>query len=195
MAANYYTLPRKRGKDNMGGMGTKVRFCSLDAMNTVKGLKTTTEPGDKVTIDGSHAWKAGQGCNEIYFTQESTTLKAEPQGEIGGMSQKVTGGGFYPGISKVGAELARQGGNDEFLAWMQDPNGPTDEWIQIGSEHFPAVIKCAFDSAQAASGRKGYTITIEASMLGLTFYSGTFTLAPEAVNSGAGTEDAESFVG
>jgi hypothetical protein len=189
---SYYSLPRRRGKDNMGGMATKFQFTDLDALDVIKDLKQTTDPGDSVTIDGNHVWKGGKGAHEIYFTSESVTLKVEPQGEMGGMSNKVTATGFYPGTSKVAAELARKGGNDEFIGWVIDPN--TKKKVQIGSEDFPATIKCAYDSASAGSGRKGYTFTIEASMLGLTFYEGDITLDAEATNSGSGDEDAETYV-
>jgi hypothetical protein len=190
--SNYYSLARRRGKDNMGGFATKVVFSALDEMDTIKGLKTTTNPGDSVSIDGSHSWKVGKGAHEIYFTSESVSLKAEPQGEMGGMSKKVVLTGFYPGTSEAAAELDRRGGNDEFIVWAIDPN--TKRRVQIGSEDFPATIKCAYDSAAASSGRKGFTFTIEASMLGITFYEGVITLAPEALNSGNGVEDAETYV-
>lgn len=188
----YYSLERRRGRDNMGGMATKFIFTQMDELLTIKGLKTTTSPGDSVTINGSHVWAATKGAHAIYFTTESVKLKAEPQGEKGGESKKITVSGFYPGTSKAAAELDRKGANDEFIGWVKDPN--TGNFVQIGSEDFPATIKCTYDSGEAGSGRKGYSIEITASMVGITFYEGTFTMATEATNSGTGPEDDETYV-
>lgn len=191
MSNNYFSLPRKRGVDNMGGMAVKVLFAPLDYFDEIKGLKTTSAPGDSVTIDGTHVFKAGYGFHQAYATTESVKAMLESQGELAGRSSKCKGEFFYPGTSKAAAEFDRKSKNDEFIFLFKDPN--SNRYIQQGSEDNPTTVTANFDSATPAAGRKGWSFATEAHQLGMQYYEGDVDLHPEATNSG-GTEDASAFV-
>jgi hypothetical protein len=194
MANKYYTLPRRRGKDNMGGMGTRVLYAPISVFLLIKKLKTTIAPGDKVTIDGSHTFLTGEGFHTAYATTESVKKMLETQGELAGRSKKAKLEFFYPGTSKAAAEFDRQAQNDEFIFLVRDPNEPDDTvWLQQGSEDFPVTVSANYDSATPGAGRKGWSFVAEAHQLGMQYYEGTITYADEALNSG-GAEDDESFV-
>jgi hypothetical protein len=176
--------------DNMGGMAVEVLFAPLDYFAVIKKLKTTTAPGDSVTIDGSHTFKDGYGFHKAFATIESVKKMLESQGEIAGRSKKAKAEFFYPGTSKAAAEFDRQAQNDEFIFLFKDPN--TGKRLQLGSEDYPAIVSANYDSATPASGRKGFAFTAEANQLGMQFYEGDIELAPEYGSSGA--EDESTYV-
>lgn len=190
--SNYYSLPRKRGKENMGGMATQLLYAPLDYFQNIKQVKTTTEPGDAVTIDGSHVFKAGKGFHQAFAITESVKKMLEAQGELGGRSKKAKGEMFYAGTSKAAAEFDKKAVNDEFIILVKELN--SQAWLQVGSEDFPAIFNGGYDSATPSSGRKGWTFPFEANQTGMQYYEGTRTLHPEALNSGSGDEDAETYV-
>jgi hypothetical protein len=193
MNKDYFSLPRRRGVDNMGGMGVQVLFAPLDSfeLGGIKGLKTTDAPGDSVTIDGAHTFKSGKGWHVAFATPESVKHMLESQGELGGKSKKASIELFRPGMSKIDAEFDRKSQNDEFLMLVKDPN--TGRFVQLGSEDFPAMFTNSWDSADPSSGRKGFSYKAEAHQLGLQYYEGTIVYADEYASSG-GPEDDATYV-
>lgn len=193
MATNkYYDLPGARGKDNMGGFSVTAYLCPIDAFDTIKGFKTTTAPGDKVTIDGDHVWKATKGVVKVKTTLATLKAMLESVGERGGKSHKGSLEFFRPGTTKADAEFQRQAPNDEFIMFVKDPN--SGAYLQCGTEDLPLEITGSYDSGTVADGRKGFTYKGEWFALGLAFYEGAFTFDDTTLSTG-GAEDSETFVG
>lgn len=196
MAANkYYDIPRRNGKDNMGGFSCLAWIVPMSAFTTIKGVKTTTDPGDKVTIDGSHVFPSGKGFIKVYSTLDTAKLATETIGERGGHAAKITGELFAPGMSKLNAELARNCPNDEWMVMLKDTNDST-KFIQVGTEDLPATLMPKFDSGTISSGKKGFTFSFEAFGHGLLFYgTDPNTQLDATFASSGGLEDAETYVG
>ncbi len=195
MVAKYYDLPKRNGRPNMGGFSVVAYFAPLSAFTTIKDVKGTTDPGDSVTIDGSHVFASNRGFIKVFTTLDTAKLASETVGERGGMAQKFTGEYFYPGNSKLAAELAKNCLTDEYILLLKDVN-PGGKFIQIGTKDLPAEIKPKFDSGTISSGRKGYTFSFESFALSMLFYEGDPELTLDATfASSGGLEDAETYVG
>ncbi len=193
--AKYYDLPKRNGRENMGGFSVVAYFAPLSAFTTIKDVKTTTNPGDSVTIDGAHVFAAGKGLIKCFTTLDTAKLATETVGERGGKSHKITGEFVYPGMSKLGAELARNCVNDEFLLFLKDIN-PGGKFIQVGTKDLPAEIMPKFDSGTVSSGRKGFTFSFESYALSMLFYESDPELTLDATfASTGGLEDAETYIG
>lgn len=193
--AKYYDLPKRNGRENMGGFSIIAYFAPLSAFATFKGVKNTANPGDSVTIDGAHTFAVGKGLIKCFTTLDTAKLATEVIGERGGKSQKITGEFFYPGMSKLGAELSRNCINDEFIIFLKDIN-PGGKIIQIGTQDLPAEIMPKFDSGTISSGRKGFTFSFEAFALSMLYYESDPELTLDATYaSTGGLEDAETYIG
>lgn len=193
--AKYYDLPKRNGRENMGGFSMIAYFAPLSAFATFKGVKTTSNPGDSVTIDGAHTFVSTKGLIKCYTTLDTAKLATEVIGERGGKSHKISGELFYPSMSKLGAELAKNCVNDEFVLFLKDIN-PGGKIIQIGTQDLPAEIMPKFDSGTISSGRKGFTFSFEAYALSLLYYESDPELTLDATYaSTGGLEDAETYIG
>lgn len=191
----YYDLPKRNGRQNMGGFSVLVYFAPLSVFTTVKDVKATTDPGDSVTIDGAHVFASTKGFIKAYTTLDTAKLLTETIGERGGRAKKITGEFVYPGMSKLAAELDRNCQNDEFVILVKDIN-PGGKFIQVGTKDLPADLMAKFDSGTVSSGRKGFTFSFEAYAHSLLFYEEDPELTLDATfASTGGLEDAETYIG
>jgi hypothetical protein len=169
---NYQNLPGLNGADNTSGLQVNCHFAPISEFLLIKGFKTTTDPGDSVTIDGSHTFAAGKGFTKAYGTLGTGQLTSESNGEVDGRGATNKGVFFHPGNKKEVAEFIRKGKNDDFIFLFHDADGTIN---QVGSEGIPAKLTGKYDSATLGNGRKGWMIEVEAYAQGLAFYEGTIT--------------------
>lgn len=196
--SKYYDLPRRNGRENMGGFSTVLYFAPISSFTDVGLMEPVggNEPGQSVLITSAHVFKTGKGWIKAHTTLDTAKLASEQIGERGGRAQKQTGEFFYPAISPLATELARNAQNDEFIILLKDINPrSTDRFIQIGSRDLPAEIMSKLDSGTISSGRKGYTFMFEAFAHSLAFYtSDPETALDPTYASTQGAEDNETYI-
>jgi hypothetical protein len=175
-------LPGPQGKDNQPGLKGIVYIAPEEWFDKIAGFKTTSAPGDSVTIDGSHTFlpnPATPGKNygflKAYATQDTAQLKIDPTGERDGRGAKATLEFFNPGAGKEAAEFGRIIKNTTCIMLVKTPDGVVQ---QVGAEDLGAEIVGSYDSGKLSGGRRGTTFKAEAYQNGNQFYEGTIDLLP-----------------
>ncbi|WP_187261308.1 hypothetical protein [Pontibacter beigongshangensis] len=167
------------GEDNPAGITEEVYIAPMRAFapNGLKGVKTTTEPGDSVTIDGDHEFKEGEGFVECYATQDSAEPKITTVGEIDGYGGKVEFEFFHPGVKKEAAEFARWIRNSSCIILVKTQDGVT---LQFGTKGLGMSIPSDFSLAKLSGGRRGYTFKVTGYQSGVLYYEGAIALKRDA---------------
>ncbi len=170
------------GEDNPAGITSEVYVAPLlwFLAAGLKGVKTTTEPGDSVTIDGTHEFKAGLGFVECYATQDSSEPKITTIGEIDGYGGQVEFEFFHPGVKKEAAEFARWIRNTPCVVITRTQDGKLLQW---GTKGLGMSIPSDFSLAKLSGGRRGYTFKVTGYQAGLLYYEGDITLKRDAVGA------------
>jgi hypothetical protein len=177
--ADLTDLPGPQGKDNQPGLKSTIYIAQEDWFLSIKGFKTTSQPGDSVTIDGSHTFKplpSGTGTYgfiKAYGTLDTGMLKLEPTGERDGRGKKASFEFFNPGNTPEAAEFDRTIKNLSCITLLQTPDGVVQ---QVGSEGLGCEILGSYDSGKLSGGRRGYTFKGEAYQNGNQFYKGDIVL-------------------
>jgi hypothetical protein len=178
-----FDLNGPQGKDNTPGMKQTLFIAAEQDFTTIKGVKKTSNPGDSVTVDGSHAFAADKGFIKCYSTLKTAQLKLGNVGERDGRGKKIDFTFFHPGNSKEAAEFDRQIKNQTCIMLVTTANG---QILQLGSEGLGVEILGEYDSGTLDSGRNGFTFKVEGYDNGLLFYEGDIKLKGGATVAGAG---------
>lgn len=182
--ANLTHLPGPQGKDNQPGLKGTVYIAPEQWFDKIAGFKTTNNPGDSVTIDGSHTFLpnpnattpgALYGFLKAYATQDSAQLKLDPTGETDGRGYKASLEFFNPGAGKEAAEFMRIIKNHRCIILVKTPDGVVQ---QVGAEDLGAEIVGSYDTGKLSGGRRGTMFKAEAYQQGNQFYEGTIDLLP-----------------
>ena len=147
------------GTENIGGFEGKILFYP-DCMTMEKPIlpKRTIASvlSDLVTATGAFVMKDNHKPIYVYCTDDTVGYKVENQGDTDGQSFKISGEFFHPGNSKEVAAFARQVNNMRGSLVLQDRDGK--QFVV-----FNARIKPSCDLGKAASDKRGYSFTFEAS--------------------------------
>jgi len=182
--ADLTDLPGPQGKDNTPGLKSILYIAPLIWFSLIKGFKTTTQPGDSVTIDGSHQFLPGFGFIKAYGTNDSAELKLDPTGERDGRGKKATFEFFNPGNTPEAAEFDRTIKNLDCIVLLQTPDGVVQ---QVGADGLGCEILGSYTSGKLSGGRRGYTFKGEAYQNGNQFYKGEIVLKDgSSVNAATG---------
>lgn len=175
-------LPGPKGKDNQPGLKGDIFIAPVDWFAEIADFKTTTEPGDSVTIDGSHTFLPNAetpgknyGFIKVYSTQDTAQLKLDPTGERDGRGYKASLEFFNPGSGKEAAEFTRIIKNYSCIMLVKTPDGRVQ---QVGAEGLGAEIVGSYDTGKLSGGRRGTMFKAEAYQNGNQFYEGTIDLLP-----------------
>lgn len=155
---NYTHLKVPAGKNNMGGLTTKAFYAPVKAFSTIKGVMTTTNPGDSVTINGPHVFNLNEGFIELYCTIKKGKYKATVVGDIDGKGYKIEGELFYPGTDAEAIEIAAAMKNEVFILLVKESNGKV---LQAGDANIPCYMTGDYDVAELESGTKGFLFKFE----------------------------------
>ncbi len=126
-------------KGNMGGIWTEVyaapssHFLSLSAKPSEEGDRDMASAG-KLSV-GSDTLLPGKQLFKIYTTQEKGSLKAARQGEVDGISHKITLSMFNPGLTSAGLGLLEIP-NQNWIFFIRTGN----QMFRLGNEAFPAKL-------------------------------------------------------
>ena len=170
---NYKSLPSQNGKNNMGGFTSNAFIAPISAFDVIKPLKSTTLPGDSVTIDGSHTFAVDEGFSKVYATLDKSKIDMTLVGDRDGKSFLIKGEIFHPGTEKDAAEFAAAAKNDNFIMIFKESNGKN---LQFGSADLPLIVNPSYSSANIGSGAKGWKFEFEAWTNQMQFYEGTITI-------------------
>jgi|GEM_PF-1932692 len=171
-----YTLASvtKSSGDKNGGTKVRVLWAPIADFATIKGFKTTTNPGDSVTIDGTHVFTGALGFAELYITLDTAELNAILKGERDGRSKELQYEGEHPGTNKLFEEMGRHTKNVDGIALVPMADGTN---IQIGTEDFPAELTTEFKSGKLTGpGAKNKVMITMPGAQSLAYYEGTITL-------------------
>jgi hypothetical protein len=175
-------LPGPKGKDNQPGLKGDIFIAPVDWFEKIADFKTTTEPGDSVTIDGSHTFLPNPdtvgknyGFIKVYSTLDTAQLKLDPTGERDGRGYKASLEFFNPGSGKEAAEFTRIIKNYNCIILVKTPDGKVQ---QVGAEGLGAEIVGSYDTGKLSGGKRGTTFKAEAYQQGNQFYEGTIDLLP-----------------
>lgn len=164
--------------DNNGGTKKFFFMAERNKFLLLKALKTTTNPGDQVTIDGTHTFIApvapvtAEGFVKIYTTEDTGEAMAESIGSPDGYSKKVSFKAFHPGTYKEFSEWERNAKNGEFILLVPTANG---KYIQIGLDGLEATVKGAWKGSKLSGDGSGWEIESWAYANSVNFYEGTIT--------------------
>jgi len=170
--ADFTDLPGPQGKDNTPGLKTNIWIAAEDDFTAIKGVKTTTLPGDSVTIDGSHTFQANKGFIACYTTQNTAELKLDPTGERDSRGKKIDLTFFHPGNKKAAAEFDRHIKNRSAIVLVETPDG---DLLQLGTRGLGVEILGSYGTGTLGGGKRGFTFKVEGYQNGLLFYEGDIT--------------------
>lgn len=172
------TIKRDNTNPNEKGIKTKVLIAPVDWFTTIAGITAApAAPGDRVVIDGDHAFDVGKGFITAYTALDSGQLTAELVGDPGGRGFAPKLECFMPGDDKVIAEAMAYFKDDEVIVLVETA---TDHYIQLGRDGMPAQIDPSFGTGQASAGRNGWTFAVTSYHGRIQYYEGTITLKPAA---------------
>lgn len=167
---------------NPPGVKAVVYFTESKNVDTFPPIKTTTEAGDSVTLDGNITLKAGKEWAALEFQTKNGKLRGARTGERG------AGGGFdnffegyYPGMTPVEMEtVALLNGNCGYVCIVQQKNGENRVIGNPDEPAFPETLE--YDTGLTGSDKSGTTVTIGAELdIPAPFYEGTITPINEIV--------------
>lgn len=167
----------KTTDDKIGGTANYILVADVSDFTTIKGLKTTTNPGDTVTIDGSHVFAANKGFAKIYITPNTGILKLGNIGARDKRSKKPVYEGEMPGTDPIAIEAARHLKNRDVIVLVPLASLPAGSYAQVGSEDFPAELSDDYDSTVVEGDGARTKLMVEAAgAQSLVVYEGTVTL-------------------
>lgn len=174
------------GNDNVSGLKQVLWAAPIGwftPVTGIKGVKTVgTNPGDLVTIDGSHTFQTGKGFIKLYTTYDTAQLSMAAQENPDQNGSEFMIEAFYPGNSKAVAEFFRFGKNDVWIILAEDMNINPDTnapyIYQIGMPNLYAFLSTEFKTNTLKGDRKGYTMKFKCFDVSPKYYEGTITLKP-----------------
>lgn len=166
--------------ENMGGTTQRSFFASIgDFLAIQKPVSNPTTFGAKSEIATAHTFKTGKCFKKIYTTMDKGKLELKSQGETDGKSLKQEFEFFYPGSSADIHGFIGSAKNDSFIFLLEMPDTDiTGEYLQVGTEQFPAKLTGDFTSATNSSGVRGYMVKVEAMTRIQYVYTAAVTVVP-----------------
>lgn len=147
-------------EENIGGITTKAYWAKkgdISTFVTAPNLATATTFAELSVIATAHTFASGKKMYGIYSTEDQGQMKYTTQGGTDGTSQSGMLEIFYPGASDEVNGFCRFIQCNQTIFWVPLPDGKV---FQLGSEMFPAHVKCEFDTAKNSSGVRGTKMTI-----------------------------------
>ncbi len=162
------------GAGNTGGfLQNQFWACPYADFLLLKGRKTTTAPGDLVTIDGSHTFSSGFG-----FWQFDTDL------DSGKLAQEMTkafatGHKFkvefkIAGNAKVMAEWSMMSPTELYICLFKEAaqGGKT---LQFGEDGLQAQLFFKHDNGTNSEGKREWTCELQVVQHSMLYYEGSIT--------------------
>lgn len=158
-------LKWKMGQNNMGGYKARLLFIPADAVSAVPTVPDPEKAADNtelVTAVGSFTFIADSGVSKpvyLYSTDGEVEYKAEPQGELDGISFKQTLGFFFPGNTPGMHAFNALVKNTAGYYVFEDVDG---KQLIMGQSGLPASTSPSFNGGKARADRRGTTYTATA---------------------------------
>lgn len=168
--------------ENMGGTTQRVFFASIAEFLAIqKPVSNPTTFEAKAKIATAHTFQTGKCFHKAYTTMDKGKLELKSQGETDGKSFKQEFEFFYPGSSAALHGFLGSAKNDSFIFLLEMPDTDiTSEYLQVGTEQFPAKLTGEFTSATNSSGVRGYMVKVEAMTRIQYVYAAAVSLTPAA---------------
>lgn len=183
LAADYGDFSGKCRKNRPPGTKTKLYFVPIDEIDTWPALKTTTDPGDSITLDGDivlDAVTTGKGYwRTVDIVADTGQVMTAFVGERGGKSWDSTLNFFLPGTATATREWIDCLTQECNIALVPTRESPT-EYVVYGSPDDPAEFETVeLDSGLAVGDRSGTNFSLkDVSGNMLRTYAGTLDLTP-----------------
>ncbi len=165
-SATFEPLRWKMGQNNMGGYKGKLLFVPADAVTAVPEVPAPSSAADTaalVTATGTFAFSTGTDTVSapiyLYSTDGEVGYTAEPQGDVDGISFKVTLTFFFPGDTPGMHAFNALVKNTQGYYVIEDTDG---QQILIGQPGLTAATSPSFSGGQARADRRGTTYTATA---------------------------------
>lgn len=180
MALDYgQKVQRDKTHPNEKGLKTTIYGAPMDWFDSIAGfVAAPANPGDRVTIDGTHTFLAGKGFIEFYSELDTGQITAELVGDPGGKGFGPMSEFFVPGDDKALAEIFAYAKDDD---WMFLIPTATDQMIQLGREGLACKCNPSFTTGTSSGGRNGWLVQVQAYSGRIQYYEGDVTLKPDPV--------------
>lgn len=165
------------GQNNMGGFKPRLLFIPAEAVSAIPTVPTpeeATDNADLVTAKGAFAFVTDGAIKKpiyLYSTDGEVEYKAEPQGEIDGISYKQTLAFFFPGNMPEMHAFSALVKNTPGYYVIEDVDG---RQMMVGQDGLMATTSPSFNGGKARADRRGTTYTATAD----SNYSGVFLGTP-----------------
>jgi len=185
-------LKWKMGQNNMGGYKARLLFVPADAVSAVPTVPDPDKAADNtelVTATGSFTFIADSGVSKpvyLYSTDGEVEFKAEPQGELDGISFKQTLGFFFPGNTPGMHAFNALVKNTAGYYVFEDVDG---RQLMMGQTGLPASTSPSFNGGKARADRRGTTYTATADSNYSAVYLETPIDMEAAGGNGAGAQE------
>lgn len=165
------------GKNNMAGYKARLLFVPEEAAITVPTVPDPEKAADNtelVTAAGSFTFVEGGSIKQpiyLYSTEGEVEYKAEPQGEVDGISFKQTLGFFFPGNTPGMHAFNAMVKNTRGYYIFEDPEG---NQMILGQPGLTGSLSPSFNGGKSRADRRGTTYTVTAD----SNYSAIFLATP-----------------
>jgi len=147
--------------DNAAGTLQKAYIIPAGEITTFPAFKTTTNPGDSVTLDGAFTLTTNSGLGywrEIETIQDANSVAHTAVGEVGGKAFENRAVLTVAKYNAAQKELIRNLANMPVVAIVPDRNG---EYHVIGTKDDPAYMEVSEGGTGTAIGdRRQVSITL-----------------------------------
>ncbi len=165
------------GDTNAPGLTTKAyAVCSCD-IDVFPGMKTYTNPGDTITLDGDITLDALKQFFTLNIVEDTGKLTENAVGETGSKSMESMYEGFIPGTGAANLEFIKDQLNACDVFVVKDAEG---QMRVLGTKDRPAFL----DSVEITTGatsvdRAGVAFTVKSTQGGpAPVYAGVIDLDP-----------------
>lgn len=163
--AAFAPLKWKVGQNNMGGYKPRLLFIPAEAVSaipTVPVPEEATDNKDLVTAKGAFTFVTDGPLKQpiyLYSTDGEVEYKAEPQGEVDGISYKQTLSFFFPGNLPEMHAFSALVKNTPGYYVIEDVDG---RQLMVGQDGLMASTSPSFNGGKSRADRRGTTYTATA---------------------------------
>lgn len=164
---------------NVGGTTGRFRFAPIADFDTIAAkTELSGSPAtnaDLIEISDDHTFLTGKGWYESYVTRDTGKVEFTMNQERDTTGCEVKFEGMIPGAATANEAILTQVANDRCLFEVELASG---EWVQVGSEKFPAELKYSWSSENNGKGERGWKVAITGFETTRQYYTGVHTMHP-----------------
>jgi hypothetical protein len=163
---------------NIGGTTGRIRFAPLEYFDTIEAkseLSVATTNASLVEISADHTFLTGKGFHECYITRDSGSAEGKMNQERDTTGMTTEYKGMTPGSDIATHSLLLQLANRKVIALIELADG---QWLQLGTERFPAELKYTWKSGGNEKGYRGWELVLAAFESSNVLYSGVISMFP-----------------